>query len=188
MEKQWHTLPVSSVEQELGTSIHTGLSAEESKKHLETYGPNELPEGKRDSYLAIFLLQFASPLIYILLAASVIVFFTGEPADGAIIIFVLVFNAVLGTAQEGKAEKTLLALKKFTETYASVIRDGEEIIITDKEIVPGDLTTLQEGKKIPADARIVEAHTLRVDEAALTGESVPVHKEEKIFKDPNVKP
>lgn len=129
-----------------------------------------------DSIFTIFLHQFQSPLIYILIAASVVVFVIGEVVDGSIILAVLLFNAIVGTIQEGKAQNTLLALKKFIETKATVLRDDKEIIISDTELVPGDILILQEGEKIPADARVVISHNLKADEATLTGESEPVHK------------
>lgn len=160
-------------------TLHTserGLSAEEARRRLEEYGPNKLPEAKADSVAVIFLRQFQSPLIYILLATSVLIFFMGETVDSLIILFVLFFNAIVGTIQEGKAQNTLLALKNFVETKATVLRDGTEVIISDTEIVPGDILILEEGEKIPADARVTVSQNLKVDEAALTGESEPVHK------------
>ncbi|MDP3784590.1 MAG: HAD-IC family P-type ATPase, partial [bacterium] len=112
----------------------------------------------------------------ILLAASAVVFLMGETIDGSIILAVLLFNAVVGTIQEGKAQNTLLALKKFVETRATVLREGKELIVPDSEVAPGDIIILQEGEKVPADARIIAAANLKIDEAALTGESEPVHK------------
>jgi Ca2+-transporting ATPase len=105
-----------------------------------------------------------------------VVFAMGEIIDGSIILAVLFFNAIVGTVQEGKAQNTLLALKKFVETKATVLREGKEPIISDSEVVPGDIILLQEGEKVPADARIIAATNLKIDEAALTGESEPVHK------------
>ncbi|MEK9147845.1 MAG: HAD-IC family P-type ATPase, partial [Patescibacteria group bacterium] len=153
-----------------------GLSEEEARRRLEIFGANKLPEAKPEPLILIFLRQFQSPLIYILVAASLVVFWLGEVVDGAIILFVLLFNAVVGTIQEGKAQNTLLALKKFVETKATVIRNGYELIIPDFEVVPGDVIVLTEGDKAPADGRIIAAHNIKVDEASLTGESEPVHK------------
>ena len=124
----------------------------------------------------IFLRQFQSPLIYILFAAAGIVFAMGEVIDASIIFAVLLFNAIVGTMQEGKAQNTLRALKNFAETSATVLRDGKELIVLDTEVVPGDIVILQEGEKVPADARIIFSNTLKVDEASLTGESEPVTK------------
>ncbi|KKW20950.1 MAG: Cation-transporting P-type ATPase [Parcubacteria group bacterium GW2011_GWB1_52_7] len=175
MNNNFYTQSLPDVFAKLRTSKR-GLSAEEAIRRLEEYGPNKLPEAKADSLAVIFLRQFQSPLIYILLAASAVVFIMGETVDGSIILAVLLFNAIVGTIQEGKAQNTLLALKRFTETQATALRDGKEIITSDIEIVPGDIIILQEGEKVPADARITLSQNLKVDEAALTGESEPVHK------------
>ncbi|MBI2004984.1 HAD-IC family P-type ATPase [Patescibacteria group bacterium] len=156
-----------------------GLSAHEAAVRLAKYGPNVLPEAGRASYLVIFLEQFKSPLIYLLLGASVIVFAVGEPVDSAIIVALLLFNAAVGTVQEGRAQNTLLALKKFVETTATVLREGKEIEVVDRAVVPGDLVVLEEGEKVPADARIVMARNLQIDEASLTGESGAVHKTDR---------
>lgn len=157
------------------TSEH-GLTGEEAKKRLIDYGPNKLPDGQVDSYFIIFFRQFQSPLIYILLTACIILFLMGEIADSIIILIVLIFNSIVGSVQEGKAQNTLQALKKFTETKATVLRDNVDLIIPDAEVVPGDILILQEGEKIPADARIIYSSNLRTDESALTGESEPVQK------------
>ena len=171
----WYLKTLPETFQTLHSSEH-GLSKAETTKRLQEYGPNKLPEGKVDSHLVVFLRQFQSPLIYILLAASMIVFAMRETIDGSIILAILLFNAVVGTIQEGRAQNTLLALKKFVETKATVLREGRELIIPDSEVVPGDTIILQEGEKVPADARIVAAVNLKLDEAALTGVSEPVLK------------
>lgn len=171
----WHTKTIPEILDVLHSREH-GLTKEEATECLREYGPNKLPEGKVDGLPVIFFHQFQSPLIYILLAASTIVFAMGETIDGSIILAVLLFNAVVGTIQEGKAQNTLLALKKFVETKATVLRNGKELIIHDSEVVPGDIIVLQEGEKVPADARVIAATNLKIDEAALTGESEPVHK------------
>ena len=171
----WHTKNIPDVLKALRVN-ERGLSEKEASLRLLEYGQNKLPEGDVDSLAVIFLRQFQSPLIYILLAASALVFFMGEIIDGIIILAVLLFNAVVGAIQEGKAQDTLLALKKFAETKATVLRDDEELVISDAEIVPGDIILLQEGEKAPADARIISSNNLKADEAALTGESQPVHK------------
>ncbi|MCR4311005.1 MAG: HAD-IC family P-type ATPase [Candidatus Taylorbacteria bacterium] len=175
MKNNFHTKSSLSVIEELSSSEH-GLSNVEATLRLKQYGQNKLPEAKVDGVLVIFLRQFQSPLIYILIAASTVVFIIGEVVDGSIILSVLLFNAIVGTIQEGRAQNTLLALKKFVETKATVLRDDTEIIIPDTELVPGDILIFQEGEKIPADARVMLSHNLKVDEAALTGESEPVHK------------
>ncbi len=171
----WHSKKIQEIFQELGSSEH-GLSHAEAKRRSIEYGLNKLPEGKVDNIVVIFLRQFQSPLIYILFAVSLIVFLMGQAVDSVIILGVLIFNSIIGTVQEGKAQNTLLALKNFIETKATVLRDGQELIIPDKEVVPGDIIILYEGEKIPADARVISSYNLRLDEAAMTGESVPVHK------------
>lgn len=157
-------------------SSERGLTQEEAEKRLKECGLNELPEAKPDSLLIIFIRQFQSPLIYILLGAALIVFYLGDTVDGLIILSVLLFNAFVGTFQEGKAQNTVSALKKFIETKALVLRDGKELIISDSRITPGDIIILQEGEKAPADARIIISNNLKIDQAALTGESEPVLK------------
>ncbi len=171
----WYSKALPEIFKELHSS-EQGLSQVEAKRRSDEYGLNKLPEGKVDSVTIIFLRQFQSPLIYILFAVSLIVFLMGQVVDSIIILGVLIFNAIIGTIQEGKAQNTLLALKNFTETKATVLREGKELIIPDRDVVTGDIIILYEGEKIPADARIISAYNLRIDEAAMTGESVPVHK------------
>ncbi|MBI2483755.1 HAD-IC family P-type ATPase [Candidatus Uhrbacteria bacterium] len=180
----WHTLPLKSVEDTLQTPFATGLTFDEVKKRLATYGANQLPEETYDSLTIIFFRQFANPLIAILLLSSVVMIFIRHFSDAIIITVVLVFNAVIGAIQEGRAQKTLSALKRFAVTNAVVLREGQDRIVPDTDVVPGDILLVQEGAKIPADARIIEAYGLRVDEAALTGESGPIDKQVKTFKDP----
>ncbi|MEK7576649.1 MAG: HAD-IC family P-type ATPase [Patescibacteria group bacterium] len=181
MNIAWQSKTVPEIFQELNSGEH-GLSIEEAAKRLKEHGFNRLPVGKVDSHLIIFLRQFQSPLIYILLAACVAVFITGEVVDGSIILGVLFFNAVVGAIQEGKAQNTLLALKKFTETKTTVVREEKELIISDEEIVLGDIFILNEGEKVPADARIIESTNLKIDEATLTGESEPTHKTAEVLE------
>lgn len=175
MNNYWHQKTISDIFKVLKTS-ELGLSKNKIGLRLSEYGPNKLPEGKVTSLFEIFLNQFKSPLIYILLVASGIVFYLGETVDGTVILSVLLFNAIVGTIQEGRAQNTLLALKRFVETKSTVVRDDKEIIISDTEIVPGDIVILSEGEKVPADSRIIFSNNLQVDESAMTGESIPVLK------------
>ncbi|MFZ2193660.1 MAG: HAD-IC family P-type ATPase, partial [Candidatus Moraniibacteriota bacterium] len=168
--ENYYKKSVKDILEELNSSEHGLNSAEVSKRFLK-YGPNKLKEVKTENLFFIFLRQFQSPLIFILLFAAVVVFLTGESIDGFVILFVLFFNAIIGTIQEGKAQNIFLALKKFIKTSASVIREGKEYIISDEEIVPGDIIILRDGEKIPADARLISVESLQVEEAALTGES-----------------
>src|SRR3989338_7298824 len=132
MKNSWKNKESAAVLEALRTS-EEGLSANEAIRRLKEDGLNVLPETKPDSLAAIFLRQFRSPLIYILLAASGVVFLMREYIDGSIILAVLLFNAIVGTIQEGKAQNTLLALKKFVETTATVLRNGQELTIPDRE-------------------------------------------------------
>lgn len=159
----------------LGTT-ERGLSSAEAADRLKREGPNKIPEAKRDRLIRIFFRQFNSPLIFILLAAAAILWAMGEAVDAGIIFLILLFNAVTGTIQEGRAQNTLLALRKFTTTQATVLRDDREVIIPDEEVVRGDILVLGQGDKVPADARIFLTHNLKADESALTGEQVPVEK------------
>ncbi|MCR4279637.1 MAG: HAD-IC family P-type ATPase [Candidatus Zambryskibacteria bacterium] len=185
LETKWHALDINEVFKILGSG-ERGLTSIEAKKRIKTQGLNQLPEAKVDGAGLIFLRQFQSPLIYILLIGSAAMFLLGEVADSIVIAAVLVVNAIVGAIQEGKARNTLLALKKFVETKAVVIRDGKELIIPDTEVVSGDIIHLQEGDKIPSDARLISAHNLKVDEAALTGESESVRKTFEVIENPEL--
>jgi Ca2+-transporting ATPase len=176
----WYSFSLENIFAKLNSHEH-GLSSDEVAEKFQKFGPNSLPEQKPDSVLRIFISQFKSPLIYILLISSFIVIGLGEVMDGLIILGVLVFNSIIGTFQEGRAQNTLLALKKFSETSTTVLREGKEIIISDVLLVPGDVVILQEGEKVPADARIISSSDLKVDEASLTGESEPVHKNAEVI-------
>ncbi len=171
----WHTKTPTEIFEILRTN-ERGLNKEEVGSRLKEYGLNKLPEAKIDNPAIIFLRQFQSPLIYILFAASLAIFYLKDFIDGLIILAVLLFNAIVGALQEGKAQNTLLALKNFIKTDAEVLRDGKEIIVPDSELVPGDIILLQEGEKIPADARVLVSNNLKIDQASLTGESIPVYK------------
>src|SRR3989344_2755706 len=175
MSDPWHAQSIQQVFKALHTG-EEGISQKEAARRLQESGKNVLPEGKREGLILVFVRQFQSPLIYILFGASALVFFIGEPVDAGVILAVLFFNAFIGAVQEGRAQNTLRALRNFVETKATVLREGAELILPDSEVVPGDVIILQEGERVPADARIVLANTLKVDEAALTGESTPVHK------------
>lgn len=185
MNVKWHTKTSAELFQILNTNEH-GLSKEEVRRRLQKYGLNKLPEAKVEKLAIIFLRQFQSPLIYILFAAGLIVFIMKEIIDGFLIFAVLLFNAIVGVVQEGRAQNTLLALKKFVETKVIVLREGKELIISDTELVPGDILILQEGERVPADSRIISSHNIKVDEAVLTGESSPVHKIIDILENPDL--
>ena len=175
METKWYLLSQKEIFEKLNTSLR-GLTPDEVQNRIKQYGPNSLPEKKPKPLIYVFLSQFNNPLIFILLAASIVIYFIGENTDAYIILAVLIFNAIVGTIQEGKAQNTLNALKNFVETKATVVRNGKALIIGDHEVVPGDIIDLEEGEKIPADARVLFSQNLKADEASLTGESEPVHK------------
>jgi len=158
-----------------------GLDSKEAKKRLESYGKNIIKEKKRISPVKIFINQFKSFIIGILIAAVVISLVIGERIDAIVIGIILVLNAAFGFVQEYRAEKAIEALKKMASLKAKVIRNNEKIEIDASEIVPGDILILETGDKIAADARLIEAINLETQEAALTGESTPVKKELKVL-------
>ena len=180
LEEPWHAMSVDQVLRKLGASCE-GLDPEEASARLERYGPNALPEPHRLSPALAFLKQFQSPLIYILLIAGTISFALGQNTDGIVILAIVFFNAVIGFVQEYKAERALEELKKLAAPTAIVLRDGREQEIPTQQIVPGDLILVSAGDHVPADARITQAIHLRVDEAPLTGESVPVDKRDDVL-------
>ena len=173
--------PANKILDEFKTS-YKGISQQEAEKRLEKYGFNEIKEEKKISLFQIFFSQFKSPLILILLAAIILTLIIGEYIDSMLISAIVIVNALLGSAQEYKAEKSIAALKKLTSLKANAIRDGKEERILAKELVPGDIIRLEEGEKIPADARLIEVISLETHESALTGESTPVAKETNALK------
>lgn len=161
---------------QLKVSPEKGLSDQQASQRLQEHGPNQLQQKNKVNPLLIFLNQFKSFIIYILLFAVVIALLAREYIDSIVIITILVFNAFFGFIQEYRAEKAIEALKKLTALKARVLRNGKVIHIETKEIVPGDILILEEGDKIPADARILESVLLQTLESSLTGESTPVSK------------
>ncbi|MEK6940098.1 MAG: calcium-translocating P-type ATPase, SERCA-type [Nanoarchaeota archaeon] len=153
-----------------------GLSNHEAEQRLHTFGFNELQAVKEDGPLKILLRQFSSPLVIILILALIISFFLGEKIDAIIIAIIVIINAILGFVQEYRAEKTMEALQKIASPKAVVLREGKETIIESKNVVPGDVVTFKVGDKISADARLIEVHDVKMQEAVLTGESQPVTK------------
>ena len=156
--------------------LQHGLSAGEAVSRRERYGPNGLPDVQQRSPLMRFLLQFHNLLIYVLLAAAVLAAVIGNFVDAAVIVAVIVLNAIIGFIQEGRAERALEAIRGMIDPHAAVIRDGKRRDVAAEDIVPGDLVLLEPGTRVPADLRLVRARNLRIDEAALTGESLPVNK------------
>lgn len=167
---------VKDILKELDTDQNKGLSSYEALKRQQKYGLNELKEAKKKSLFALFLEQFKNLVVIILIFATIISLFIGEIVDAIVILLIVVFNAVLGFIQEYKAEKSIEALKKLSSLSATVIREGRQILIPTKDLVPGDIILLKEGDKVPADARLLEVINLQAQEASLTGESTPVSK------------
>ena len=171
----WHAIPFSTVLERLATGPG-GLAAEDAARRLVHYGPNSLSPPHRRGPLLRFLLQFHNVLIYILLAAAVVTAALAHWIDTGVILGVVVINAIIGFLQEGKAERALEAIRRMLSLHASVTRDGRRLTVPAEDLVPGDLVHLQSGDKVPADLRLIRVKTLQVEEAVLTGESVPVEK------------
>ncbi|HPW18265.1 MAG TPA: cation-translocating P-type ATPase [Candidatus Aminicenantes bacterium] len=172
----WHALEAEEALKELGSDAREGLSGEEAARRLDRYGPNELRKEETTSPWSIFLGQFKNILIVILLVATALSAAVGEVFDAALIFVIVVFCALLGFVQEYRAEKALEALKKMLAPTVRLIREGRERDVPSREVVPGDILLLEAGFKVPADARLVENASLKCDESALTGESLPVTK------------
>lgn len=170
----------SQVLKELNTT-ENGLSSSQAAERLEKYGKNKLKEGRKVTVIERFLKELADPMIIILIAAAVVsgitAAYSGESfTDVIIIMAVVVINAVLGVIQENKAEKAIAALQEITAATSKVLRDGKQTTIKSEDLVPGDIIILEAGDAVPADARITESASMKIEEAALTGESVPVNK------------
>jgi P-type Ca2+ transporter type 2C len=163
-----------------------GLSVEEAEARLKKYGPNQLEEKARRTPLAMFLGQFKDFMILVLIAAAVVAGFTGELSDSIAITVIVILNAVIGFVQEYRAEKAMAALKKMAAPEATVLRDGVQAEVPTDQLVPGDVVLLEAGKIVPADMRIIEAVRLKIEEAALTGESVPADKQVEALPDKNI--
>ena len=175
VDRNWYNLKPEQVIASL-KSGSAGLSQEEAQRRLAQFGANELVEKEKISAWAIFLEQFKSVLIIVLLVAVTLSATLGEVADAIVIFVIVIFACGLGFIQEYRAERAMEALKKMSAPEASVLRDGKEIEIPTRELVPGDIILLRTGDRIPADARLIEAVNLRTNEAPLTGESVPIEK------------
>jgi P-type Ca2+ transporter type 2C len=171
----WHQKNIEQAMGDLRSSLK-GLSAAEAEKRLEEHGPNVLRETKKKSPFAMFLDQFKDFMILVLIAAAVISGIIGDTTDTIAIMTIVVLNAVIGFVQEYRAEKAMAALKKMAAPTALVVRDGIPVNIAASRLVPGDVVILEAGKVIPADLRLLESALLKIEEAALTGESVPVEK------------
>jgi len=175
MKVAWHSLSSRDVLTRLGSS-NSGISESEAKKRLSEYGYNELKGKKKISPFIVFLRQFLSPLIYVLLIASILSIFMGHFMDAAVIMVVVLLNAVIGFIQETRAEKAMEALIQMAAPKAKVERGGKILLLPSRQIVPGDVLLLETGDRVPSDARLIETSNLKVNESTLTGESMPVDK------------
>jgi Ca2+-transporting ATPase len=176
-QHHWHTLSADEVAQRLETNHQTGLSAAQVAERMARHGPNALHEKRRRSPWRMLLDQFTEFMIMVLIVAAIISGFVGDVGDTIFIIVIVILNAVVGFVQEFRAERAMAALKRMSEANARVLRDGEVQTVNASELVPGDIVLLEAGNVVPADFRLVEAAQLRIDESALTGESVAVEKQ-----------
>jgi magnesium-transporting ATPase (P-type) len=173
--KDWHSHPADHSLTQLGSSPQ-GLSGHEASERLSRHGPNQLPAGKTDSALKRFALQFHNLLIYVLLVASLVTLLLGQWLDSAVIFAVVLINAIVGFVQEGKARQAMQAIQRMLSLESRVRRDGKVQNVSAEQLVPGDVVLLEAGDRVPADLRLLETRDLRIEEAALTGESLPVDK------------
>ncbi len=182
---------IKEVEKELKTDISNGLNTNEIDKKIEEFGYNELKEKKKESLFIKFLKQFKDFMIIILIIAAIVSAIVGVSegegfTDSIIILIVVIVNAIIGLVQENKAEKSLEALKKLSAHASKVLRNGQVIVLPARELVPGDIVILETGDYVPADIRLIEAVNLKIQESALTGESVPIEKISEKIQDENV--
>ncbi|SCG69101.1 HAD-IC family P-type ATPase [Micromonospora coxensis] len=178
-----HALAVHEVVLLLETDTDRGLTDDEAAARLARFGPNVLPAAARGGTLRRLLRQFQNPLVYVLLVAGVVTLLLAEYVDSAVIVGVVVVNAAVGFLQESKAESALDALRAMVRTEARVVRGGRHLRVPSEQVVPGDLVLVEAGEKVPADLRLARADELRADESALTGESLPVRKDEVAVPD-----
>jgi magnesium-transporting ATPase (P-type) len=172
----WHTLTTGQALDALATSDQ-GLSAAEARRRLQRHGPNRLPDSRQRSTWMRLLSQFHNVLIYVLMLAGIVTALLQHWLDAGVILGVVLVNALIGFAQEGKAEDALRAIRRMLSHQAMVLRDGRRVTVDASELVPGDLVPLQPGDKVPADLRLLQAKGLQIEEAPLTGESVPAVKD-----------
>ena len=185
----FHSSSMQDTLEHLKSDLHKGLTEAQVKEKQAEFGLNKLQEKKKKTMLQRFLDQFKDVMILILIAAAVVSFViacvegnTGEFFEPALILLIVILNAVLGVLQESKAEKALDALKNLSAPHARVIREGKESVIDAAELVPGDIIRLEAGDFIPADARLLQSVSLQSEESALTGESVPSEKQEWVCR------
>ena len=185
--KEWYSLSTEEVEKLLNVDEKKGLEADEIEKRLEKYGRNEIVSKNKKPIWKMILEQFTDFMIIVLIIAAIVSGVVNhEFTDSIIILIIVILNAIIGVVQEVKAQKSLDSLKELSAPHCKAIRNGEIVNIDSKELVPGDVVVLETGDNIPADLRIIEAINLKIQEAALTGESVPVEKHADVLKDEKV--
>ncbi len=182
----WHCQSAEDVAKVLSVHLQQGLSRKVVVKRLKEIGPNELKEMPRPPFWKLVLEQFQNFVVMMLVVASVISACLGDYVEAAAIMAIVLLNAIIGVIQESKAEEALAALKKMTAPNALVIRGGTREIVASRDLVPGDIVVLEAGNYVPADVRLIQAINLRIDEAALTGESVPVEKDAQVCLEPDI--
>jgi Ca2+-transporting ATPase len=183
--RAWHAIDVQQVLDDL--QVHeTGVTSAEASARLRRYGPNELEEGRPPGFLGILWEQLNNFVVLLLIAAAAVSALLGEWADALAILAIVVLNTVLGIIQEQRAEQALAALKRLAAPDAHVLRDGRRQVVPARDLVPGDIVFLEAGNYVPADVRLLEAVNLRIEEASLTGESLPVHKDSVTVLERNV--
>jgi len=175
----FHDQPMQTVLASLGSNMESGLAKDEALRRLKKYGPNKLLETKRDGPLTLFFNQFKNVMVLLLIVAAVISALTHDVTDAFVILIISIVNAIIGFIQEYKADRAMAALTQMAQPQAKVLRDGGVMEIPSAEIVPGDIILLESGSRVPADGRIVESAVLKIEEAALTGESLPAEKTAK---------
>lgn len=181
-EKDWHNIKARTVVETLDSEATGGLPEQEAASRINEFGHNELTLKKGQGPIIRFLVQFSQPLVVILLVAILITIILEEYADAAVIFGVVLMNALIGFFQESKALRAIEALARSMTSDATVVRGGEKRRIPSNQLVPGDIVLLQSGDKVPADIRLINVKELQIDESALTGESVPVHKDERMLE------
>ena len=181
--KNWHSVSGEEALDRLQTGFSQGLSSQEAQRRLAQHGPNELTEAPRPGFWSRLLDQFKNFLVMILLVASLVSLLLRDYVEAVAIMAIVALNAILGVIQESKAEESLAALKKMAAPEARVIRDGRQVNVPARELVPGDIVLLETGNYVPADVRLLEAVNLKIEEASLTGESEPVQKRSDVVLD-----
>ena len=179
-ETHWHTLTEDEALSRLSSGI-SGITSNEAKARFEKHGPNELAVQEGTSPITIFLSQFKDLMVIILIIATIISAALGEYVDSIVILIIVILNSIFGFFQEYKAEKALSALKAMAAPQAMVIREGKELVIPARELVPGDIVILRTGDMVPADCRLIESVNLKVNESALTGESKASGKDYEVI-------